>query len=359
MVKTATATKNKPSKKGAETSELMASMDKVPVGLFDPKDIVVDHEANSRASLHTDEDVDKMAKSFEDQGQLDAVLVRENEEGKPELVAGYLRYSAAVKFNKDNPDKPMKLECKFVKRNTEESFLTDVITNLRRKNTTPVDDAAAQKRMREEMGKSDKWIANFYGISQGYVSQLKNVYNLSDDARERLHGDEFSWNVALLLAKESTEDQDEIIKLALAEREDEWADTKEGKKGKEFPGTVDTDSVKSAIRTFHAKDEATDDDETPDDEDGPEDEGSEDDEGDETPTKEPKVTRSLKNVKDFFLEQSGPGETENMRRLCAIMADLFDGQDEAKVIKRLNALLDGEEEPTFKKKKKKDKKAAA
>jgi hypothetical protein len=122
---------------------------------------------------------------------------------------------------------------------------------------------------------------------------------------------------------------------------------------------VDTDSVKSAIRTFHAKDEATDDDETPDDEDGPEDEGSEDDEGDETPTKEPKVTRSLKNVKDFFLEQSGPGETENMRRLCAIMADLFDGQDEAKVIKRLNALLDGEEEPTFKKKKKKDKKAAA
>lgn len=340
------ATKVKKAKKGDETSELMESMAKVPVGLFDPKDIVVDHEANSRAGLHTEEDVDAMAKSYENQGQLDAVLVRENEDGKPELVAGYLRYSAAVKYNMDHPDEPMKLECKFVKRNTEEAFLTDVITNLRRKNTTPVDDAAAMKRMREEMDWKDGKIAKFYGCSQSYVSQLKNVFNLSEDAKDRLHAGEYSWNVALLMAKETTEDQDEIIALALEELEEE-ATAKNPADGK-----VTTDALKSALRAFHAKDE-----ETEGEDDGPEGEENEEEEDTDEPEeeKDKKVTRSLKNVKEFFLEQSGPGETENMRRLCAVMADLFDGQDEGKVIKRLNALLNGEEEPAFKKGKKKKK----
>jgi ParB-like chromosome segregation protein Spo0J len=67
--------------------------------LIDPKEILVDDALNGRWQPHDQEAVEQMVKSFEDEGQLQAVQVRRVHDNKVQLVLGYRRYNAARLYN--------------------------------------------------------------------------------------------------------------------------------------------------------------------------------------------------------------------------------------------------------------------
>lgn len=330
--------------------------------LFDPADIVVDHEANSRVSLHTEEDVEAMAKSYEEEGkkgqhgQLQPIVVRIDEDGKPNLVAGYKRYTAAIAYNKAHTDKPMKLRATLVKRTDEEAFLTDIKTNLLSTTTTPVDDWKNQCKLRDQMEWTNAKIAKFYGQHPSYVSQLQKIGELTDDARERLHKGEIGFSLARDLATLPYKDQDEVLVIAVAMAEEAWGKDKKNK-DKEFDGKVDTATVVRAYRRWQEPPATEETEEKTDtkveaSKDAPKEE--------ETPApKPPKAKdkpRTLAEVKAFFNENAAEDskESDAMKRLGRIMADLFAGKGEVMLLKRINALLDGEDEPEVKKKPKKE-----
>lgn len=179
---------------------------------IDPEQIVVDEKLNGRAWPHDDESVASMAKSFEeDGGQLQPVQVRRVSDNKVQLVLGYRRYNAALLFNKLHPDKPMKLKAIVVQINDEEALRRNIVENHERKETTPVDDAFAQRRLREDYGWPDTRIAEFYRCSPPYVGILKKLLMLPTKVQRLVHGRELSVQAATALADLPPGEQAQVL----------------------------------------------------------------------------------------------------------------------------------------------------
>ena len=95
--------------------------------LIDPSEIVFDEKENGRCQPHSEESVAELAKSFEEMGQLQPVLVRKVAENRVQLAFGYRRYKAALLFNTLHPDYPMKLKCVVTTINPEEALVRNIV----------------------------------------------------------------------------------------------------------------------------------------------------------------------------------------------------------------------------------------
>lgn len=152
---------------------------------------------------------EEYATSFEKVGQLQPVIVRPANGDKVELVLGFTRHAAAVIYNERNPDKPMKLKCVQVNCNAEEALEKNIIENRMRSDPTPMDDAYAQRRLREEFMWPDAKIAEFYQIAPSRVSQLKRLLSLSKKVQMQVHKRELSFRAAMELS--GIENPDEVV----------------------------------------------------------------------------------------------------------------------------------------------------
>ncbi len=247
---------------------------------------------NGRAFPHDEEAIAKRCKSFEQEGQLQAVVVRKVEDNKLELVAGYCRHAAALLFNKLHPDTPMKLNVIVKEMNDEEAFRKNIVENQEREGTTPVDDAFNQRRLREEFHWIDARIAEFYGCNPSYVSQLKKLLTLETKIQIMVHKKRMALQAALALADLSAEDR----LAALAEVES----SEEG---------VSTESVTKAVRERKI-------------------------------SKGKGQARTLKNVRDYFEGLTGPAELDGVQSLGELMLKFIGGKiKESTMTKRLNNLL--------------------
>jgi ParB/RepB/Spo0J family partition protein len=179
--------------------------------LIDPQEILVDEALNGRWQPHDDQAIENMVKSFEDEGQLQAVQVRRVHDNKVQLVLGYRRYHAARLYNARHPDCPMKLKCKVVIVNDEEAFRRNVVENRERAETSPVDDAHNQRRLREDFGWSDTKIAEFYHVTPSYVGVLKKLLGLDGDVQGLVHARRLSVQAATGLADLPAEDQRQVL----------------------------------------------------------------------------------------------------------------------------------------------------
>lgn len=333
---------------------------------IDPVDMVVDHEANSREGLHTTEDVEATAKSMKKFGQLQPVLTTVDADGKPELVAGYKRYSAAMSLNKDlkpGDEGRFKLRCYMIDAKSELAKLLLDIESNRTTAISPVDDWKAHNRLREA-GKTNAWIAKHYGVDPSYVSHLQKLDKVSEATRTRIKGGECSLKMGRELARFSLDAQDEIITIALAIAKKNWEADKETTK-KPFDGKLTTNAVGEAIRRYAEEPPAPEGGEGGDqgaasgngEATGTDAGNGEAAKGTEGGTGEPAKPTSprlpspaltLKEVKQFFKENCLDlvGESEEpMRRLGQIMFDLFDGKRQKTIVDRLTALVNGDDDP--------------
>jgi ParB/RepB/Spo0J family partition protein len=185
--------------------------------LIDPQEILVDEALNGRWQPHNDEAVQNMVKSFEDEGQLQAVQVRRVHDNKVQLVLGYRRFNAARLYNERHPDQPMKLKCKVVIVNDEEAFRRNIAENRERAECSPVDDAHNQRRLREGFGWTDAKIAEFYHVSPPYVGVLKKLLTLPSDVQKLVHARRLSVQAATGLADLPAEEQKQILTVGQTE----------------------------------------------------------------------------------------------------------------------------------------------
>ncbi len=243
---------------------------------IDPAEIQVEAGLNGRWQPHTAADVTARRKSFEAEGQLSPVVVRKVADNKVQLVLGYCRYAAAVQFNELHKDKPMKLQCVVRQVDDEEAFRRNIVENRERKDTSPVDDAFNQRRLREEYGWTDVKIAGFYGVKSSYVSQLKKLVALPKEILIQVHRKVLSVESALALVDMTKEERQEILDEAKA------------------AGGTSTKNVKKAARKRKQ-------------------------------SKGKKLTRTLSEVREYFTSLTGPAESASIKTLANTVLEFIGG----------------------------------
>ena len=178
------------------------------VFLIDPENIVVVEAQNTRWQPHDDAEVAGLARSFEQDGQLQPVVVRRIADNRVQLVAGYRRFHAAQHYNHLHPDSPMKLKCVVSMMNDEEALRRSI---RERAETTAMDDAYNQRRLREECGWTDTKIAEFYKISPPYVGTLKKLLLLPTNIQLMVHTRQISVQAAVAMTDLTPEEQKAVI----------------------------------------------------------------------------------------------------------------------------------------------------
>jgi ParB/RepB/Spo0J family partition protein len=260
---------------------------------IDPMFVQVNESLNGRAFPHDEDAIERRCNSFEKEGQLQPVIVRRIDDNRVQLVLGYCRYAAAVMYNKRHPDKPMKLKCVVSDLNEEEAFRKNIVENRERQETTPIDDAFNQRRLREEFGYNDSKIAEFYNCTPSYVSQLKKLLQLEPKIQLMVHRKEFAFSAALALADLPPEEREQ----ALVEAADKGTSTA---------------SITKAVREKKIE-------------------------------KGKGHSRSLKEVRSYFEELSGPAEKSGIKSIAELMLKFISGRiKEETMTNRLNSLFPDE-----------------
>jgi ParB/RepB/Spo0J family partition protein len=282
------------------------------------EEIIADEELNGRVKKVSQKDIEETAHSILEYGQLQPGRARKikkgDNKGKYQLSFGFTRYKALKWGNETglfNPPLPMIVTV--VDANDEESFIQNVVENRHRNATTPIDDAHNMRRLREQYGKSNTEIAKLYQVSQAYVSQLTKLLTLDSKTQAKVAEEKLTLNGALLLA-DSDIPASEIPDLLKSCSDDD--------------GKINTGILKSTLRNFaNDKDETKTTTETTEEgkddvsgQDNPED--MEDILGDKKGPKKnpkkspkekepkeekekPKYARSLKEIKEYWREQTG------------------------------------------------------
>ncbi len=245
-----------------------------------PENIVVNEADNGRAVPHSPEEIEALATSILTYGQQQPVVVRRIEDKKVALVSGYGRYRAVGHINSIlRPDLPVKLQCKVVDCNPEEAFIRNIVENNERAATTPVDDAHNQRRLREEFGWTDQRIADFYKRSVAYISQLRKTLVLPTEIQQGVAQGNIPLAAALDLAALPAQEQKEAV-----------AEATNPETGKVVAETVRKRVRGKKIEAGGGK------------------------------------GRSIKEVRTYFEELTGPGEAEGIRGLSEKLVLFLSGK---------------------------------
>ena len=181
------------------------------VFLIAPENLVVVESQNTRWQPHDDAEIAALARSFEQDGQLQPVVVRRIADNRVQLVAGYRRFHAAQQYNQLHPDSPMKLKCVVSMMNEEEALRRSIVENRERAQTTAMDDAHNQRRLREECGWTDTKISEFYKVSPPYVGTLKKLLLLPTNIQMMVHTRQISVQAAVAMTDLSPEEQKAVL----------------------------------------------------------------------------------------------------------------------------------------------------
>lgn len=148
----------------------------------DTRDVIVDRSAVGRETPASLENIQEMADSISVFGQLQPVEFVKNTAGTLTLVSGFTRFDAVELLNTNTTDMDRVLLWGVVKsstvQNKEDSFTHNIVENIHRRSTTPLDDAHNQERLRTEFGWSNERIAKLYRCTSSRVSQITRLLNL-------------------------------------------------------------------------------------------------------------------------------------------------------------------------------------
>lgn len=178
--------------------------------LIDLADIKVDHSANNR---FTQADVAILVQSISQYGQLEAVgAVRVKPHNTLQLAYGYGRYEAIRQINESLPeDQQMKVRVTVFDGNERDVFLRNLAENAHRNDLTHMDYALAIRKLTELYGQTDSQIAQFFGRTNGWVSQHRAILSLDHTVQQKLHDGSLSFTDAYALTRVSEERQREIV----------------------------------------------------------------------------------------------------------------------------------------------------
>jgi hypothetical protein len=281
----------KPNVEGMEVTKNFA--------LIPPENIVVDAKMNSRRVKA--ENVDRMVRSYEQpvvaggtpRGQDTPVKVVLQDDGSVKLVYGYTRHAAALKYNKKNAERPMKLKCEIVQGMDEASaYVTSVVENNSRTDPSPVELADQCKTLLEVYGKSEREVADIFGKpgSDGieWVRWIQKLLGLPKEVRDMVTAKELPAVAAIELVGLEEKDVKDILKKA----------ERFGPNNR-----IKGESVRRAAKSRKS--------------------GKSAEESAEASGTQP-VSR--KGIYEFFANLTGPGEDPEVKTLATKLRDFLDGK---------------------------------
>ncbi len=126
--------------------------------------------------------LDELAASIKEQGIIQPILVRPKAHSKNyEIVAGERRYRAAQKAGLS--EVPV-----FIKEMTDEEVMAAaLIENIQREDLTPIEEALALQKLREECGITQDELAKRLGKSRSALANTLRLLQLSTDMQETLN----------------------------------------------------------------------------------------------------------------------------------------------------------------------------
>lgn len=214
----------------------------------DPKMLIMKEDVRGRRFAPTEQEVIEMAESLYDNGQEQPIKVRKVEEDRLKVVMGFTR-CAAGRLIRDGftgtdgehrQNKDFRLQCVICTMNDEDAFRHNVVENAHRKQTSVIDDAYNQQRLRDHCMMKDGEIARLYRYSnQNRVSRLKKFLVMPLKIQMQVHNGELTEEAALNLMELPQEEQEKAIEEA----------TKDGN------GKVDSGTVRKIVRDHHLRDD--------------------------------------------------------------------------------------------------------
>jgi ParB/RepB/Spo0J family partition protein len=216
--------------------------------MVDPFQIMVNEASRGRFKAPDESKIIEMAESMIEHGQQQPIQVRKiKPENKLQVTFGFTRTAAARLIRTgftdsqgvEQKNEEFMLQIKVVDANEETAFINNIVENAHRNLTSPIDDAYNQKRLRDQMGKSNAEIARLYKWDAGKVGKYQDLLTLSDAYQQQIHDGTMPVSAAYNLL-ELPEDQ-RAAAIAAATNEN--------------TGKVVATQVASQVREHHLRDE--------------------------------------------------------------------------------------------------------
>lgn len=181
--------------------------------LIDPREVVVDLTQRGRKFPPTQDEIVNLAEKILSEGQLEEVLFNKLPDKRVKLVFGFTRWEAAMWIVNNHPDRNFRLRGRVVTCSPEEAIRYNISENHDRKQTSVIDDAYNQRRLRDELGKTNEEIAAQYKCTPSWVIQIANLLMYPEEIQRKIHDNMFGVSSALKLIHPdvSEEERNEII----------------------------------------------------------------------------------------------------------------------------------------------------
>jgi ParB family chromosome partitioning protein len=200
-----------------------AAVSKGNVYRLPPSAILVPKEMNGRKYGSTD--TKDLIRDFlnPDVGQLQPIGVRQTKDGVA-VAYGFRRHAAALEIEEMGLAKSGEsflIDCILVKGDDDAAYTKNVLENIQRQSTTPIDDAYNIDRLTTEFGKSREEVGKLYGKggkprSASWISQTLKLLTLPADIQKKIHSGEIGVAAAYELASADEETREEVVKAAKA-----------------------------------------------------------------------------------------------------------------------------------------------
>ncbi len=269
---------------------------------IEPEQIIVLEDLRGRHKPPGEEAIVEMAMSLFDYGQQQPVACRRVEGNRVRLHAGFTRAAAARLIRtgftgtdgveRRNPE--FRLQCVIQECSDNEAFQRNVVENAHRNNTSSIDDAHNQRRLRDQCGMEDAAIARLYRYGDGSkVGRLRELLDLSENVQDLIHSGAMPIDAALALKKLPPAKRKTAVKAATTDS-----------------GKVKASVIKRQVREEHLADK-------------PDAEQPASQESNGTTTKT--VPLSMRDVKEFFQDMQKDTD-ERLQKFAGVMLDWIKGE---------------------------------
>lgn len=171
----------------------------VPMSLIDA------NPAQPRTTIRG-EALEQLARSIEESGVVQPILVRPVANGRYQIIAGERRFRAAQKLGLSTIPATIRPVA------DERVLEFALIENIQREELTPIEEAQALKRLQDELGLTQEALSAKVGKDRATVSNALRLLRLPADIRDELHKGALSAGHARALL--ALEDQGQIRELA-------------------------------------------------------------------------------------------------------------------------------------------------
>jgi len=161
----------------------------------------------------SEEFTEELAESIKVSGQFDSILVRRNETGKYELIAGSQRLAAVTRLGWKE------IDIKEIAASESEAALLAIETNIKRKGLQEIEEGKAIKKIIDRFGLTQKQVAEKLGKSERWAGKrLQLALDVIKEVQNAIGTGVITINQAVIISQLSKNRQSKFFELVIAKQ---------------------------------------------------------------------------------------------------------------------------------------------